>query len=112
MVATKILWGIDMTNYPRFSRIFPDYDNGEIFRTTLARFERFGVSDLSWRNDTCPNMGNNHARLWIDYADPEMREQADMSQFCVTTYDDQEDMTSIREFDDIVDAMIYFRSAI
>lgn len=101
-----------MTNYPRYYRFFDDYDNGEIFRSTLARFERFGIADLSWKNDTCPSMGNKWARLWVDYADPQKRESQAMSQYCVTTYDELENMTSIREFDNLIDAMIYFRSMI
>ena len=49
-------------------REFPDYDV-----TTLPVIPE-GFVDSSWHNDACPSFTKGNLQLFVDYADPAMRE--------------------------------------
>lgn len=86
---------------------FPDYDATNVFFDALARLEPLGATNTTWRNDLCPSIGTNCARLWIDYSDVESRE-LDCKQFAVSIMDDDWCLLDHAEFDDIENAITFF----
>lgn len=58
-----------------------DYDNGPLFNETGRFLSRFGFTDSTWGNDTCPSVYYETdptqefaCHVFVDYADPELRE--------------------------------------
>lgn len=48
-----------------------------------------GFEDVSWHNDAMPSFFNEELqlRLWINYADPQMRESTAMTRYCLEATD-------------------------
>lgn len=57
-------------------REFPSYDDMKGFADLLDKLP--GFVDSSWHNDTCPSMEHEQSqtRIWVEYADPDNRENA------------------------------------
>jgi hypothetical protein len=61
---------------------FPEFDNMELFKELRRRLAEHGFEDVSWHNDACPSLmamvspDNEEAcvKLWVEFADPAMRE--------------------------------------
>lgn len=88
-----------------------DFDATDVFFDALSRLKPFGAIDTSWKNDLCPSIGTDNVTLWIDYADPELRE-LECRQFCVTVHDDDFSVTDHAEFNDIKSAVAFFIAAL
>lgn len=79
----------------------PNYDNAETFNEILSALASKGFADSSYKNDTCPSIAlfededaYNYTQIWIDYKDPEMREDCDLTEFFVVRYAEGERVES------------------
>ena len=57
---------------------FPEFDPSTL-PTIPSDWE-----DMSWRNDVCPSWQCGAVRVWIDFADPQLREWGDCERFRIT----------------------------
>ena len=74
-------------------RAFPDYDPA-----TLPAIPA-NWRDTSWHNDMCPSFAYGCVQVFIDYADPEMRESASGYRYGVG-YWHEDDFVHVAETDD------------
>lgn len=60
---------------------FPEF--GDV--PEVAELLSMGMRDESWHNDSCPRIvsPSRSAIVWIEHADPQLREPADGPRFCV-----------------------------
>lgn len=65
---------------------FPDFD-----AATMPAIPA-DWTDTSWHNDTCPSFSVNGLRIFVDYADPAMREVPECERYSVHTDDDGRDI--------------------
>lgn len=72
-----------MTTPPLISRAFPDFDV-----TTLPALPA-GFVDISNKNDACPSFWHDEKqlKLWVDYAQPEDRENSEALRFSLVLTD-------------------------
>ena len=83
-----------------------DYDNIETFNKVLDAVKYLGYSDTSYGNDTCPSISRefvcgNWQQVWIDYANPEMREDPEWPMFNVVVFDENHNEVATDSFDDV-----------
>ena len=83
-----------------------NYDNLETFNKVLNAVRYLGYYDASYGNDTCPSIikdlpNEEWQQVWIDYANPDMREDINWPMFCVVRFDANHMEISTDEFDDI-----------
>jgi hypothetical protein len=88
-----------------------DYDNIETFNKVLDAVKHLGYSDTSYGNDTCPSISRdfdngNWQQVWIDYADPEMREDPEWPMFNVVMFDENHDELATDSFDDVEELIV------
>lgn len=73
-----------------YKKTHPNFDNGTAFEYALGVLEGHRFADQSYKNDTCPCLihyidqdNEEYIRLWIDYKDPEKREDSTWKEFGV-----------------------------
>lgn len=93
-----------------------EYDNVVAYNTAVEELARFNIEDFSYSNDTCPSIGlwiekdkDTFVQLFVDYANPEMRECEEMLEFCAVHYVEG-DMIDDASFDNLNDAIDFMRS--
>ena len=93
---------------------FTDYDNYEVFTKVLDAVKSVGYYDSSYGNDTCPSIvrdfPNDHfQQVWIDYANPEMREDPKWPMFAVTAFDENHNETATDQFENIDELIAHLK---
>jgi|SaaInlStandDraft_1057018.scaffolds.fasta_scaffold771090_1 hypothetical protein len=88
-----------------------DYDNIETFNKVLDAVKDIGYSDTSYGNDTCPSISRdfdngNWQQVWIDYANPEMREDAEWPMFNVVMFDENHNELATDSFDNVEELIL------
>jgi len=88
-----------------------DYDNIETFNKVLDAVKHLGYSDTSYGNDTCPSISRdfdngNWQQVWIDCANPEMREDPEWPMFNVVMFDENHDELATDSFDDVEELIV------
>lgn len=83
-----------------------DYDNLETFNRILNEVKYLGYYDASYGNDTCPSIlkdldDGEWQQVWIDYKDPEKREDIDWPMFYVVRFDANHMEIATDEFDEV-----------
>lgn len=83
-----------------------NYDNLKTFNKVLNAVRHLGYYDASYGNDTCPSIikdfpNDEWQQVWIDYADPEMREDINWPMFCVVRFDANHMEIATDEFDEV-----------
>lgn len=63
---------------------FPDFRIADMPDMTPLK----GFEDISWPHDVCPRFARGDVSVWIDWADPAMREFPESRRFMVTHGDD------------------------
>jgi hypothetical protein len=72
-------------------KCFPDYDDKQGLVENLPKLEALGFTDSSWAQDSCPNVSGGDYRIWLDYANPELRESGASSRFLIERFDNELD---------------------
>ena len=62
-----------------------DYDNYTAFTTLMTTLK---AEDVSYRNDTCPSLKADNFQIFVDYKNPEMREDEGLSEFYIIPRDE------------------------
>jgi hypothetical protein len=83
-----------MTSTTLLVKAFPDYDV-----TTLPVIP-VGFVDSSWHNDACPCFVKGDLQLFVDYADPDLRECGTDAPRFVLVRNDDADVTTLCATDD------------
>lgn len=86
-----------MTDYPRISDEFPDFD-----LSTLPAIPADWEED-SWHNDACPSFTAHDGKLkiYVDYDTPELREFPELAfRYSVSSYNDAGDILTHLETND------------
>tara|TARA_Y100000389_G_scaffold134732_1_gene132177 strand:- start:1000 stop:1320 length:321 start_codon:yes stop_codon:yes gene_type:complete len=89
-----------------------NYDNYDTLNKLFHTLSPHGWVHSSWKNDTCPSLHKeerhgNTCRIFVDYADPEMREYREWAELSYSCYDADGMKTFAEEFDN-VDKLIIF----
>ena len=85
----------------------PGYDNVKALNIAAEQLSQFNVEDSTYGNDSCPSIlvwinegTETYLQLFIDYKNPELREEEEMLEFCVTLYEEG-DMQETEDFDSL-----------
>ena len=89
-----------------------DYDNYDMLNKLFHALSPHGWKNSSWKNDTCPSLEKeelhgNTCRIFVDYINPEMREDPRWRLLSYSCYDAEGMKTFHEEFDN-VDSIIVF----
>jgi hypothetical protein len=90
-------------------------DTVPLWKRTHPEFEGIdfplpeGFKDTSWQHDTCPSFQNKElgVQLFVDYANPEMREVKGFKRFTLVEYEDGEatDSEALAHTDDFAEVL-------
>ena len=88
------------------------YDNYDTLNKLFHALSPHGWKHSSYKNDTCPSLlkeerHGNTCRIFVDYADPNMREYREWAELSYSCYDADGMKTFAEEFDN-VDKLIIF----
>jgi hypothetical protein len=89
-----------------------DYDNYDTLNKLFHALSPHGWKHSSWKNDTCPSLlkeerHGNYCQIFVDYADPAMREDPEWPVLSYDCYDAEGDKTFHEEFDNVDKLIIY-----
>jgi hypothetical protein len=70
---------------------FPDYDDKQGLIEALTLLAGLGFSDSSYKNDSCPQVSGGDYQIWLDYANPELRESGASSRFSIQWFNNETD---------------------
>ena len=89
-----------------------DYDNYDTLNKLFHALSPHGWGHSSWKNDTCPSLlkeerHGNTCQIFVDYADPAMREDTSWPVLSYNCYDAEGMKTFAEDFDN-VDKLIIF----
>ena len=81
-----------------------EYDNLATLNELLTALAHLGFENMSYGNDACPSIGkelgpDRYIQIYVDYNDPELRENEEMSEFGVVLNDDNTDERFDAHFD-------------
>lgn len=81
-------------------KFFPDYDDKQGLIEALEVLAYLGFNDSSNKNDTCPQVSGGDYQIWLDYANPELRESGASSRFTIQWFNNQTDeFETVAEYD-------------
>ena len=98
-----------------------EYDNLEMFNKVLDDLSEKGFKDISWGNDACPSVGissedgNQYLTVFVDYKDPEQREDPEWTMFHVLAtnenlwgHDDYQQFVDTNDYNEMLEAVEKF----
>lgn len=84
-----------------------NYDNESKFNELASILNDF--EDSSWKNDTCPSLHkwinedeDHYIQVFVDYANPEMREDESLSEFFVVVNTDDREVFSLNSISEVI----------
>ena len=82
-----------------------DYDNFDMLNKLFHALSPHGWENSSWKNDTCPSLikeeiHGNACRIFVDYVNPDMREDPRWGLLCYTVEDAEGHLVLQENFDD------------
>ena len=89
-----------------------DYDNYDMLNKLFHALAPHGWQNSTWKNDTCPSLQKeerhgNVCRIFVDYANPDLREDPEWPMFSYNCYDAEDMLTFQEEFDNVDKLIIY-----
>ena len=93
-----------------------DYDNYDTLNKLFHALSPLGWEHSSWKNDTCPSLHfddmkeerhGNTCQIFVDYADPAMREDPEWPVLSFNCYDAEGMLTLQNDFDNVDKLLIY-----
>lgn len=89
-----------------------DYDNHDMLNKLFHALSPHGWTHSSWKNDTCPSLHKegqhgDECRIFVDYLNPDMREDPEWSLLSCNCYDADGCLTFQEQFDSVDKLIIY-----
>ena len=89
-----------------------DYDNHDMLNKLFDALSPLGWQHSSWKNDTCPSLlkeerHGNYCQIFVDYINPDLRENPDLPVLSYTCFDAEGLMTFQNDFDNVDKLIIY-----